>query len=185
VFHLLDYLSFYPLIDTDDPDPQIMDNTQPLPRYASGRIVLIVTAPLALTAPITITYTNESGVSGRTATSNLIPGLAIGVCATGAGTGVGTGAQATPFFPLASGDQGVSLIESVQMGGSAGGFVCAVIVKPIATLTDYETGVAAEREFSTFGSMPEVKEGACLNFMIQRGGTATGNYRGELIFVNS
>lgn len=183
--HLLDYLNFYPLIDTDDPDQQIMDNTVPLPRYSYGRIVLIVTAPLAVTAPITVTYTNESGVTGRTATANLIPGLAIGVCATAIGTAGGAG-QATPYFPLASGDLGVSAIESVQMAGSAGGFICAAIVKPLAAMPVYETAVPSEIQFSIFGERPpEVLEGACLNFIIQRGGTVAGNYRMELLFVNS
>jgi hypothetical protein len=183
--HLLDYLNFYPLIDTDDPDPQTMDNTLLLPRYSYGRIVLIVTAPLAVTAPITITYKNENGVSGRTATANLIPGTAIGICATGMGTAGGAG-QATPYFPLDSGDVGVSAIESVQMSGAAGGFICAAIVKPLATLPVYEAGVPCEIQFPVLAERPpEIIEGACLNFIIQRGGTAAGAYQMQLQFVNS
>jgi hypothetical protein len=182
---LLDYLLFYSLIDTDDPAEQVLDNFETIPRYSSGKIVLIVQSPLATTAPITIKYTNQDGVSGRTSTHNIIPGAAIGVCATGVGTGGGAG-QATPFFPLAGNDTGVQLIESVTMGGSGGGFICAAIVRPILTVPIYETTVPVEKNFGIFGqNPPEVIEGACLNFIIGRGGTATGGYRGEILFVNS
>lgn len=116
--YLCDYLMFYPLIDCDDDSTQALDNPVALPRYETGdgvRAVLIVTAPIALTAAITLNYTNSEGVSGRTSTFNLIPGTSIGVCATGSGTAGGAG-QATPFFPLASGDSGMRSIESVTLG---------------------------------------------------------------------
>jgi hypothetical protein len=72
------------------------------------------------------------------------------------------------------------------MASSGGGFVCAAIVKPIATIPVYEASVPAEKLTPILGQMPpEIKDGACLNFVIQRGGTAGGNYRGELLFVNS
>jgi hypothetical protein len=183
--YLLDYLMFYALVDTDDQSEQVMDNPITLPRYNDGRIVLIVQSPLASTAPMTITYTNQDGVSGRTATANIIPGTAIGLVASGIGTGGGAG-QATPFFPLADGDSGVRSIQSVTMLGSGGGFVCAAIVKPLATLPILEASVSLEKQLPIFGQYPpEIKEGACLNFIIQRGGTGTGAYRAELLFVNS
>jgi hypothetical protein len=181
--YLCDYLAFYPLIDADDPDTQTMDNSQSLPRYSSGQIVLIVQAPLASTAPVTITYLNQDGVS-RSSTYNIIAGAAIGTCATGTGTVSGAG-QATPFFPLAANDTGVQSITSVQFGASGGGFICAAIVKPLATLQLYEAGVATEKQFGLNNSLPEIKPGACLNFLIQRGGTAAAAYQSELLFVNA
>lgn len=86
--NLCDYLTFYPLIDCDNIDPQDLDNPVSLPRYTSGegvRVVFIATAPMTLTASCTITYTNSSGVSGRTSTANVIAAQSIGVCATGVG----------------------------------------------------------------------------------------------------
>jgi hypothetical protein len=185
---LSDYLGFYPLVDCDDPDIQTTDNTLGLNRYTSGegvRIVLIVQAPMVSTASLTISYTNSAGVSGREATFNVIPGVNIGVCATGTGTAGATG-QVTPFWPLVGGDSGVRSIDSFQFAAAAGGFVCAALVKPIATMMNYEAGVVSEKTFGFQNQMlPEILPGAYLNFMIKRVGTAAGSLRSELIFVNT
>jgi hypothetical protein len=186
--YLNDYLMFYPLIDCDSVDQQDMVNVDPLPRYADGdgvRIVLVVTAPMALTASLTITYTNSDGVSGRTATANVIPGSAIGVCATAAGT-AGASNAATPFWPLANGDKGVRSIQSVQFAAGAGGFITACLVKPLAQMNILELNVPTEKNFGfEHQKPPEIKEGAYLNLLIQRGGSFAGNYRGEMVFINS
>ncbi len=185
---LCDYLGFYPLIDCDDVDLQVCDNSQALTRYTDGegvRIVLIVQAPMVSTAACTISYTNSEGVSGRSVTFNLIPGLSIGVCATGTGAAGGAG-QVTPFFPLAGGDRGVRSIESVQMAAGAGGFVCAALVKPLTSMRLIEAGVPVEKIYGIENQMlPEVKQGAYLNFLIQRSGTGAGSLRSELLFINS
>jgi len=186
--YLNDYLSFYPLIDCDNVDQQDMVNVEPLPRYSSGegvRIVLIASAPMALTAPLTITYTNSDGVSGRTSTANVIPALAIGVCATGADPALGGAGQASPFWPLADGDKGVRSIESVQFGAGAGGFIIACLVKPIAQMTILEANVAIEKNYG-FDHLqpPEIKDGAYLNMLVHCGTTTTSNFRGELVFIN-
>jgi hypothetical protein len=187
--YLNDYLSFYPLIDCDNVDQQDMVNVDPLPRYADGdgvRIVLIVTAPMALTAPLTITYTNSDGVSGRTSTANVIPGLAIGVCATAGGGTAGGATTASPFWPLASGDKGVRSIQSVQFAAGAGGFICAALVKPLAQMTILELNVPTEKMYGFENQKPpEIKEGAYLNLLVQCSTGNTSNLRGELIFINS
>lgn len=185
--YLSDYLLFYPLIDCDDVDIQFMDNAVTLPRYASGegvQIVLIATAPIASTASLTITYVNSDGVSGRTSTANIIPAASIGVCATGSGLAGSTG-QVTPFWPLATGDKGVRAIESIQFASGAGGFICACLVRPLATLQTYEAQVPVEKYYGFDNQkMPEILEGAYLNFLIQRSNISAGNFKGELIFIN-
>lgn len=185
---LCDYLGFYPLVDCDDPDLQLTDNTQTLTRYTNGEgvyIALIAQAPMLNTASLTITYTNSDGVSGRTSTYNVIPALSIGVCATGTGT-AGGAAQVTPFWPLAQGDKGVRSIDSFQFAAGAGGFICAALVKPIATIMTLERAVAVERNYGFENQMlPEIKDGAYLNFMIKRVGTNAGSLRSELIFISS
>ncbi len=185
---LNDYLMFYPLIDCDNVDQQDMINVEPLPRYANGegvRIVLVCSAPMALTAPVTITYTNSDGVSGRQATANVIPAPAIGVCATGASPTLGGAGQATPFFPMADGDRGVRSIEAVQFGAGAGGFVVACLVKPLAKMGLYENNIATEKNYGfQYLKPPEILDGAYLNLLIGRGSTGTGDYRGEFVFVN-
>lgn len=186
---LNDYLCFYPLIDCDNPDPQVMDNTLPITRYVSGegvRIVLVATAPMTTASSVTITYTNSQGVAGRSTTATVIPSTAIGVCATAVGTGGGTN-QATPFWSLQDGDTGVRAIESIQFAGASGGFLTACLVKPIAQLMIYENQVAAEKQFG-FESLtiPKIEPGAFLNFIVHRGGGGSPlNLQGELIFINS
>lgn len=188
-FYLNDYLIVYPLIDCDNLDQQDMVNVESLPRYSDGdgvRIVLIVTAPMALTASVTISYTNSEGVSGRTSTANVIPGTAIGVCATAGGGTVGGATTASPFWPLASGDKGVRSIQSITFSAGAGGFMCACLVKPLATITTLEANVPVEKMYGFENQMaPEIKEGAYLNLLVQNGTTTTGNFRGEMIFINS
>lgn len=185
---LSDYLGFYPLIDGDDTDLQIMDNTVSLSRYVSGvgvRIVLIVQAPMTTTAPVTITYTNSDGVTGRSVTFNLIPGVNIGVCATASGPN-GLTQTATPFARLDNGDVGVRAIESIQLGSGAGGFFCAALVSPLASIMTLESGVAVEEIYGIAGQLPpEIIEGAYLNFLIKRSGSLAGRLQAQLVFINS
>lgn len=187
VIFLNDYIGFYPLIDCDDVDLQPMDNTVTLPRYTDGegvRIVLIVQAPMVSTASITINYIDTANVL-RSSSANLIPGLSIGVCATGTGT-TGGASEVTPFFPLAAGSSGVKSIQSIQMAASAGGFICAALVKPLAQISTYENTSSVEKVFGFENhKLPEIKQGAYLNFLIQRSGTGVGSLRSELIFINS
>lgn len=185
--YLNDYLGFYPLIDCDDLDSQVMDNTTSLTRYTDGdgvRIVFIVQAPILGTASCTVVYTNSEGVTGRSVTFNIIAGANIGVCATGTGIAGGVG-EPTPFLPLADGDKGVRAIESIQFAASAGGFICAALVKPLTQIQLYEAGVPVEKNFGFETlKLPEIQEGAYLNFLIQRSGTGAGSLRAEMIFLN-
>jgi len=185
--HLLDYLGFYPLIDCDDLDPQVLDNTSSLTRYTDGigvRIVAIVQAPITTTASLTINYTDSNDVS-RSSTRNIIAGLSIGVSATGAGTASAAG-SATPFWPLTDGSFGVKRIDSVQFAASAGGFICLALVKPLATISLIEARAPVEKTFGVNDlTPPEIKQGAYLNFLIQRSGTSAGALRSELLFINT
>lgn len=185
--YLCDYLGFYPLIDGDSLDVQVLDNTASLTRDISGegvRIVIVAQAPMASPADLTITYTNSAGVGGRTVTHTVIAATSLGVAASGTGTG-GT-ASPTPFVPLASGDIGVRSIQSVQFATSSGGFICLVLVKPLAQIQTYETNVPAEKNYGFDNQMlPEIKQGAYLNFLVMRSGTAAGQLRSELLFANS
>ncbi|MFO0448172.1 MAG: hypothetical protein ACK524_02935, partial [Planctomyces sp.] len=65
-----------------------------------------------------------------------------------------------------------------------GGFICAAIVHPLAELPIFEAGVPSEKQFGIFGQAPEIKQGACLNFVIARSPTTAGTYQAELLFTN-
>jgi hypothetical protein len=177
-FHLCDYLLFYPLVDCDNTDPQPLTNTEVLTRYTDGvgvRIMLVATAPMIATAPCTITYTNSDGVSGRTATFNVIPALATGAANT-----------ASLFVNLAAGDKGVRSVDQIQFAGSAGGFISIVLVKPLATNQLLEATVPTEKMFGfEYQNLPEIKPGAYLNIVFQASQTGASNLLGEFIFINS
>ncbi len=188
VFYLMDYLLFYPLIDGDDTDIQLMDNTVTLPRNVGGdgvRIMLVCTTPMTAAASFTITYTNSDGISGRTAT-----GFVNGV---GAQTGyvvhrntntVTSGV--TPFVALQGGDKGVRSIESVQLGGAAGGFFCAVLVKPKVTTQTQDLNTSSELYTlqQRGASVPSVENGAYLNWIAGvNGAAAMTPFRGEIDFI--
>lgn len=185
--HLCDYLGFYPLIDCDETSQQDFDNTLTLPRYEDGegvRIVLITQAPMTITAPLTINYVNTLG-NQRSSTHNVSAGAAIGVCVTSSGT-TGASGAATPFFPLAGGCSGVKYIESVSFGSGAGGFICAALVKPLATIMNYESSIPTEKNFGfETQNLPEIKDGAYLNFLIHRSTQVAGSFRSELVFINT
>ena len=186
--HLCDYLLFYPLIDGDSTDVQNLDNIETLSRYEDGvgvRLMIVGTAPMASTASCTISYTNSEGVSGRTVTFNLIAAITTGVCAssTGATGGAGT---ASAFVNLVDGDKGVRSVESIQLAAAAGGFLCAVLVKPLATNSLIEATVPTEKVFGFDYLAPiEIKQGAYLNVIHQTIGTGTSSIYGEFIFINS
>lgn len=184
--YLLDYLLFYPLIDGDDTDIQVFDNSVSLPRYSDGkgvRIMLICTTPMTTDANVEIKYTNQDGVSGRTAILN--------VNGTSAITGFGlsrNGTSQDPFVNLVSGDTGVRSIDSVQLYTPTGGFFCAVLVKPLLNIQTQDTGVSSELfcVCERGASAPEVKNGAYLNWYGQVASTtALTPFRGELTLVTA
>jgi hypothetical protein len=132
---LADYLLFYPFIDEGSTDVQPLDNTVPLPRWASGAGVQVMAVSVAGRTggqTFQITYTNSQGVSGRVSqvmVQNTAP--ANGSVVTSNTTG--TASVGGPFIALQEGDTGVRAIESVQMvSGADVGLFALVLVKPLA-----------------------------------------------------
>ena len=183
---LSDYLMFYPLIDGDNTDPQVLTNTQTLPRYTSGegvKCMIVVQVPMTQSGTMTVSYTNSAGVAGRTSTFGLINTSVIGALCNTASSVVTAGSE-TPFIPLQGGDTGIRSIESVTVSGAPGGFYNAVLVKPITSLQLRDINVAAEKVmFSMSGTCPEIQTGAYLQWIINNGGASAGTLRGFLQFA--
>lgn len=189
VFSLLcDYLAFYPLIDGDNVDLQLLDNPLSLPRYETGegvRATLIVTAPLATQVTATMTYTNSKGESGKTVSFKLTVGTNIGNLATGGANSTGGANIASPFIPLDSGDTGVRSVESIQLAGASGGFMTLALVKPLLSTMNFEAIPVEKTTGFNFLTCPEIKDNACLNFILSIGNTTATIYRSELIFISA
>jgi hypothetical protein len=186
---LLDYVMFYPLIDGDETGLQEMDNTLTLPRYTTGNGVfpmLISSAPVTSTAQVTITYTNQNGVAGRTTTKTNVVSVNAGGVISGAADTASSANTVTPFFPLDANDSGVRSIQSVQIASGIGGFFAIALVKPIASLNVFESAMTSEKMFAfETKKLPKIEQGAYLNFIINRGlGMNNNSLTSELIFLN-
>ena len=129
--------------------------------------MFIVTTPMTNSVPVTVGYTNQDGVDKQT-TFTLVGATNIGSLATSA---TSTQTNSSPFMFLVGGDSGVQKLNSITFSSSAGGFLAAVLVKPLAQLTLLELGVPNETcPAQQMAKMVEIKNGAYLNFIQLLGG---------------
>jgi len=171
---LCDYLMYYSLIDMDSTDVQILDNSlTSLPRYTTGEGVqafLVATQPYIGGGRFQITYTNQSGVSGRVSkitTTNTSTYIGTIVNSNTAGlTNFGA------FIELQAGDRGIRSVQSVNFFAANGGLASLVLVRPIATIMIREATAFAEFDFiKDKPSIPRIYDDAYLNFLTMPNGT--------------
>ena len=171
--HFLDYLLYYPFIDGDELGEQLLDNTVSLPRYSDGdgvKAFVVAQGSYVGAARFSINYTNQSGVSGRTSifsTSNISTFVG-SLITSGAGGGAGRVNEKGPFITLMDGDTGIRSVESFTFETANSGIYALVLCKPIATTSIREQTAPVEKDFfkDNGGAMPEIKDGACINFII-------------------
>lgn len=168
-FYLCDYLMFYPFIDMDNTDPQTMTNTVTIPRYTDGkgvRAFLVVTTPMNASGFVTINYTNNAGISGRTTQTGVFFSATTGTIVNTAQRDIQTQGAASPWIPLQGADDGIRSVESVTCSTSMGGYCAIVLVKPLLMQLVRETNTQSEKEvFRELGYPIEVKTGAYLNML--------------------
>jgi len=178
---LCDYVGYYPFIEMDGTTTL---GATTLTRYTTGAGLQIMPVEVAAQATggatFYCTYTNQSGVTGRT--------TATAICNTQTSTGTIINSQATPtagfpsgpFMTLQAGDTGVRAIESVVFTGTDIGLVTFVLVQPLATValdaiasTIYSP---MERDFAAMNAfdMPVIVDDAYLNFICLPTGTLSG-----------
>lgn len=185
---VLDALGYYPLIEGGVLDTQVMDNTATLPRYTTGegvRCMLVATAATtgnALTA--TVSYTNSNGVAGRTGTCFMNPSNPAQLCSNAVFNG-GFGSERIPFVSLQAGDIGVRSIQSITFSGDVGGLICAVLVRPLFNVVLRENDRWTEKNLYTDngGRLPEVQDGAWLNWIAWTSGLGGFSLRGSFEFI--
>lgn len=169
-YKLLDYLLYYPFIDSDSPDEQVLDNTVTLPRYTDGVgvqvMAVVVGAPTVINGAFTFTYVNQDGdtkVSPTQGTAGALASPGNLYCSAPA-SNINTGG---PFLKLASGDTGVRSITSVQFSVPTGGLVTFVLVRPLIDTIAIELNTPTE--FTAVVSKPITKiyDGAYLNLIVR------------------
>lgn len=186
VYRLMDYLLYYPFIDLDDADEQVLDNTVTLPRYADGagvHAMMVAAAPTVGSGSFTFRYYNQDGVEktspvqycGTTGAS--ISSIITSQPATVAGQG--------PFLKLDQGDTGIRSVISVTMSVLNGGLGSLVLVKPLCETTIREIGQPMERTLIAQRPGPiRIYDGAYLNMICNTAGSiAAGLLTGRLNFV--
>lgn len=173
---LLDYIGFYGFIDESVLDEQFLDNTAPLPRHVDGagvQLMPVVVAGQTGGQPFTVSYTNQDGVAGRTTTSVLMSTQFVNGTILCSQNGGATYPHAGPFLPLQNGDTGVRSVQSVTIGGIGDvGLFALVLVKPLASISLYETTAASETDYLLdAATLPVIEDDAYLNFIAMPTGT--------------
>lgn len=186
VYRLLDYLVYYPFVDLDDTDAQVMDNTTPLPRYATGagvRPMLVAVAPTIGGGSFTFDYVNQDGAA-KTAPTQFCSVASANI------SNIVTSQQAVAsggrvFLQLADGDTGVRSITSWTNIVSNGGLGALVLAKPLADIAIREINTPAEMSWPNMQpGAPRIYDGAYLNFIMNCAATvAAGTLSGRASFA--
>lgn len=186
---LLDYVGFYPLVDMDSTDVQIMDNTNYATRYTSGmRLMVVTTIPQTAPSPteVRLTYEASNGTQAVTRfwinAMNVAGNINVFSSVTGAGSGF-----ACPFVPLVFGTLDVQKVINIEVTGSSGGFCALVLVKPILEVPVYDTITTYELDLPRNRIPPFVPNGAYLNHIVCpiTNGTVSGISRGHIVFARN
>lgn len=185
-YMLLDYVLYYPFLDLDDLDTQVLDNTVTLPRYTDGeglQVMLVAAAPTTGGGSFTFNYVNQDGVE---MTSPVISfSTAAASIASIITSEPATAAGGRLFLPLASGDTGVRSIVSWTNIGVSGGLGAVVLVKPLADAVIREINTAAEVPMvATRPGAPRIVDGAYLGLVVNCAATvAAGQLAGRANFA--
>jgi hypothetical protein len=196
-FVLCDLVAYYPLIDGDSSDPQDLDNTLTLPRYADGEGLQLVmvnhVAPQIQGGRMLLDYTDSKGISHTVDRNVTWAGINCAVSGLQAST-------ASPLGPLTvsldGGVTGIRSVERVTFTTVPGGLFCLYLVKPLATFTHYHDALvqadttgskhALEVDFALKDGwrMPTIKDGAHLMFFYRgNGGLRSNTFFGDATFI--
>lgn len=167
-FKLLDYLLYYPFVDLDDADPQPMNNSVTLPRYANGegvRAMLVSAAPTTGGGSFQFDYINQNGVAKTSPVQSCsVAPLAIATLVT---SEQGTAAGGQPFLQLATGDTGIRSITSWTNIVLNGGLGSLVLVRPLLDSAIYEVTTPSEKTAKVHSeNLPQIFDGAYLNLIM-------------------
>jgi len=180
---LCDYIGFYPLIDFADGELQEMNNDNLSTRYGNNKgvqMALVNAAPTSIPAVVTVNYI-DSDDNARSSTFNTnISSLAQIQNSQNAAATSGI----TPWIHLTGGAKGVKRVVSVQSDGVGDGFAHIVLVKPLGTIVVHETLTPNEVNFiNDKMTLPQIENGAYLNFFGMLSATSNATIRGELTFI--
>jgi Fe-S cluster assembly iron-binding protein IscA len=170
-------------IDITDAGTGTHTLTIQMPRYTDG--VGCQAFFVAQTAPSTggptlsaSSYTNTAGTSSRSFQGSVTFGAAADAYATRVIHSGNAAGRYGPFLPLAGGDTGIKSIESFTWSAgtayTGSGVIALCIARPICDISVPVTGMWSERDLvNQLPSLPEIKNGANLQFMMFSTGATT------------
>jgi hypothetical protein len=172
---ICDYVLYYPSIDEGTTDAQALTNTVTLPRYTTGKglqILPVTVGTRTTAADFFVTYTNDSGVAGRTSSTVT---LNTGPVGTVAASSTATQTSGNPFIGLQSGDTGVRSIDSVTMTTSSDGLFSLLLVKPLATNIIRGIDAPTEKNYAVDQmEFPEIQSDAYISMLCLPQGSLSG-----------
>jgi hypothetical protein len=174
---LMDYLFYYPFIDTGTTDEQFVGQAEGLPRYTSGEGVNVMAVQMAGmlgtgNPTFRFTYINQNDVLRTSPTQTCGSASIVGELATGNNSAISTPSN-YPFLTLAIGDTGVRSIVSVTFDTPDIGLLAFVLVKPLEHIALRDIAVTAERTPVTdFFGLPVIEDDAFLSILFNSGNQA-------------
>jgi hypothetical protein len=159
--------------------------TVQIPRYQYGvgceAFFAVQTAP-TLGGPnlSASSYTNPAGTAGRAFQGSPTMGAAADAYATRILHSGNAAGRYGPFLPRQGGDTGIKSIESFTWSGgtayTGSGVVALCIARPLCDISIPVSGMWSERDLvNQLPSLPEVKDGACLGWLLFSTGATTNN----------
>lgn len=185
-YQLLDYLLYYPFVDLDTTDAQVLETPVPLARYSDGdgvRLMLVAQVPQLGGGSLSYDYVNQDGVTRSS------PVFSLNTTADSIATVItsqqGAAAGGRLLAPLADGDTGIRSLVSINPLSVNGGLAAAVLVRPLADASIREINVPDERSYVHERPRPPiVLDGAYLNLVVNCAATvAAGQVSGRATFV--
>lgn len=175
---LCDYLLYYPTIDETVSGAQVMDNTASITRWIGDstiQMIAVSDAPRTGGQTVTVSYTNQSGTSGRTTTFIENAVSVTGSIVSSAQTQAG-GYAAGPFIGLQYPDTGVQSVQSVTVNGTGDvGLFSIILVKPMSQFSIRGIDAPVEVDYlKDFSGTPIVKDDAFLSLLCLPQGSLSG-----------
>jgi hypothetical protein len=171
---LMDYLYYYPFIDTSNTSEQFLNQGDGLPRYVNGKgvsVIAVQTAGLlgSGTTTFSFTYVNQDDILKRSPTQTCGSANIAGQLATSNTGNVAVLNSNYPFLTLATGDTGIRSIVSVTFDTPDIGLLAFVLVKPLEQIILRENTTGERTPVIDFFDLPVIEDDAYLSMVMNSG----------------
>ena len=173
------------IVDITDAGSGTHTLTVQMPRYQDGvgceAMFVCQTQPTAGGPTLSASsYTNTAGTAGRAFPGTVTMNATADAYATRIIHSSNAANRYGPFLPKQGGDTGIKSIESFTWSAgtayTGSGVIALCVVRPLLDIALPVTGMWSERDLvNQLPSLPQVKDGACLQWMLMSTGATTNN----------